>query len=235
VGDDWEIISDAAASNAHYISVLDGTESLESPATESLAEFPFAITKDSTYYLYARLNCPSYDDDSFWVQMDDGDFTVYNSLVTSGWQWVQLDSFDLAPGEHILNISYREDGAKLDKICLTNYLEAPIGMGDEAENLCTLSAVEEKSKIPTSYSLDQNYPNPFNPITNISYSIPERTHVTLAVFNTLGQQVAQVVNCKQTPGNYIIQFDGSELATGVYIYQLNAGEKSIKKKFTLLK
>jgi len=235
VGEDWEIISDAAASNAHYISVLDGTESLESPATESLAEFPFAITKDSTYYLYARLNCPSYDDDSFWVQMDDGDFTVYNSLVTSGWQWVQLDSFDLAPGEHILNISYREDGAKLDKICLTNYLEAPIGMGDEAENLCTLSAVEEKSKIPTSYSLDQNYPNPFNPITNISYSIPERTHVTLAVFNTLGQQVAQVVNCKQTPGNYIIQFDGSELATGVYIYQLNAGEKSIKKKFTLLK
>ena len=235
VGDDWEIVFDVTASNAHYISVLDGIQSLESAATESLAEYPFTITKDSTYYLYARLNYPSYDDDSFWAQVDNGDFTMYNGLVTSGWQWVLLDSFDLAPGEHMLNISYREDGAKLDKICLTNYLETPIAMGDEAENLCTFSAVEEKSKIPTSYSLDQNYPNPFNPITNIRYSIPERTHVTLAVFNTLGQQVAQVINRKQNPGNYIVQFDGSELATGVYIYQLKAGEKTINKQFTLLK
>jgi len=235
VGDDWEIIRDATASNAHYISVFDGIESLESAETGSLAEFPFSITRDSTYYLYARINCPSYDDDSFWIQMDDGVFTMHNSLVTSRWQWVLLDSFDLAPGEHILNISYREDGAKLDKICLTNYLEAPIGMGDAAENQCTLSAVEGNSKIPTSYSLDQNYPNPFNPITHISYSVPERTHVTLAVFNALGQQVTQLVNREQTPGRYIVQFEGSDLATGLYIYQLKAGEKIINKKFNLLK
>jgi len=235
VGDNWEIIRDATASNAFYISVLDGTESLESAETEGLAELPFTITRDSTYYLYARINCPSDDDDSFWIQVDDGDFTIYNDLVTSKWQWVLLDSFDLTPGEHVLNISYREDGAKLDKICLTNYLEVPIGMGDEAENQCTLSAVEEKSKIPTSYSLDQNYPNPFNPITNIGYSISERTHVSLAVFNALGQQVAQVVNRKQTTGNYIVQFDGSDLTTGMYIYQLKAGEQTINKKFTLLR
>jgi len=235
LGDDWEIISHAPASNAHYISVLDGIESLDSAVIESLAEFPFTITKDSTYYLYARLNCPSADDDSFWIQADDSDFKMYNSLVTSGWQWVLLDSFDLAPGEHNLNISYREDGARLDKICLTNYLETPIGMGDEAENLCTFSAVEEKSIIPTSFSLNQNYPNPFNPITNICYSIPEETHVTLAIFNNMGQQVAQVVNRKQTPGSYVIQFDGSGLATGMYIYQLKAGSKTINKKLNLLK
>ncbi|MBN1779864.1 T9SS type A sorting domain-containing protein [bacterium] len=235
VGADWQIIRDASASHAHYISVFDGTESLESAATESLAEFPFTITRDSTYYLYARLNCPTYDDDSFWIQVDDGAFTMVNSLVTSGWQWVQLDSFDLASGEHILNISYREDGAKLDKICLTNYLGAPVGMGEEAENECTVTAVEEKSEIPTYYSLDQNYPNPFNPITHISYSIPENTHVTLAVFNALGQQVAQVVNREQTPGSYIVRFDGSDLATGAYVYQLKAGEITMNKKFTLLK
>lgn len=235
IGSNWVTVYDLNASNAHYISVLDGIESVENAATESLAEYPFTITKDSTYYLQARLNCPGYNDDSFWIQLDDGDFIMYNGLVTSGWQWVRLDTFDLAPGDHILNVSYREDGAKLDKICLTNFDESPIGMGDEAENRYTLTAVEEKSQIPTSYSLDQNYPNPFNPTTNIRYSIPEIAHVNLAVFNTLGKQVAEVVNRKQSAGTYNVLFDGSGLATGVYIYQLKAGDISINKKFTLMK
>ena len=138
VGNNWDIIEQAGASNGAFISVKPGIQSLESAATgsENTIDFPFTITNDSTFHLYARLNCPTYDDDSFWVKMDNHAFEMKNGLVTSGWQWLQLGSYDLAAGDHTLTITYREDGAKLDKLCITNVLQAPAGMGEEAENLC---------------------------------------------------------------------------------------------------
>ena len=85
------------------------------------------------------------------------------------------------------------------------------------------------------YFLSQNYPNPFNPTTTISYSIPKRSNVSLKVYNILGKQVAVLVNETQNTGNYKRVFDGSNLASGVYIYKLQAGDFVDVKKFVLMK
>ena len=85
------------------------------------------------------------------------------------------------------------------------------------------------------FSLCQNYPNPFNPSTTIRYGLPNRSHVTLAVFNTLGQQVALLQNGEQVAGYHEVKFDGSDLASGVYFYRLSAEGFVQSKRFVLLK
>lgn len=89
--------------------------------------------------------------------------------------------------------------------------------------------------IPDKFNLSQNYPNPFNPSTRISFAVVEPTNVKLAVYNILGQQVALLVNDFKSSGTYEVNFDASNLSSGIYIYTLEAGSTSISKKMTLLK
>jgi hypothetical protein len=91
------------------------------------------------------------------------------------------------------------------------------------------------SNIVKGYSLSQNYPNPFNPSTTIRYSLPLRSHVTLTVFNTLGQQVAVVVNGNIDAGYHEIQFNATNLASGVYFYRIQAGSFVETKRLMLLR
>ena len=88
---------------------------------------------------------------------------------------------------------------------------------------------------PTRFNLSQNYPNPFNPTTNIKYSIPKSGFVTIKVFNLLGQEVATLVNKEQKAGNYVVDFNAANLASGIYMYRLQSGATSLTKKMLLLK
>jgi hypothetical protein len=99
----------------------------------------------------------------------------------------------------------------------------------------TTDVAHSGSEIPTQYELTQNYPNPFNPSTTIQYALPQRSHVTLTVFNTLGQQVTQLVNGEFEPGNHEVKFDGSNLSSGVYFYRIQAGEFIQTRKLLLLR
>jgi len=85
------------------------------------------------------------------------------------------------------------------------------------------------------FMLSQNYPNPFNPSTLIKYSIPQNSFISLKVFNLLGQEVAVLSEGYQQVGNYSVSFDGTELSTGVYLYQLEANDFLETKKLLLLK
>jgi len=87
----------------------------------------------------------------------------------------------------------------------------------------------------TNYSLKQNYPNPFNPFTTIEYSIPKGEFVKLKVYNVTGTLEKTVFSGFQPRGNYRIDFDGSDLASGVYFYQLTAGNYMSVKRMILLK
>ena len=127
IGSQWDIATDDQASNGRYVMIKPGTESIaEAPAdgTGAIA-FPFSVKLEGSYSVFARLNCPSANDDSFWVKMNDGAFASHNGLGTSGWTWIKLDRYQLEAGEHTLTIAYREDGAMLDKISISNDLYAP--------------------------------------------------------------------------------------------------------------
>ncbi len=91
------------------------------------------------------------------------------------------------------------------------------------------------NNIPTEYKLEQNYPNPFNPTTTIRYSIPKAGSVTLKIYNLIGEEIATLVNEEKAAGNYEIEFDATQLPSGVYFYQIKAGDFSQTKKMLLLK
>lgn len=85
------------------------------------------------------------------------------------------------------------------------------------------------------YKLFQNFPNPFNPSTKISYKIKKEGNVFLSVFNLVGQEISVLVNEKQSAGNYEVEFDASELTTGVYLYKLQINGYTSVKRMTVLK
>ncbi len=90
---------------------------------------------------------------------------------------------------------------------------------------------------PVNYTLYQNYPNPFNPTTTIKYEIPEAKHVTLQIFDILGNEVETLVNKEQPAGSYKAKFavGNKQLASGIYLYKLQAGSFIQTKKMVLLK
>jgi hypothetical protein len=83
--------------------------------------------------------------------------------------------------------------------------------------------------------LQQNYPNPFNPSTTITYELPGTSEVRLSVYDILGREVTVLVNEKRDAGIHEVKFDGTHLASGVYIYRLTVGEFVQSKKLTILK
>ncbi|MBN2423452.1 MAG: T9SS type A sorting domain-containing protein [Calditrichaceae bacterium] len=88
---------------------------------------------------------------------------------------------------------------------------------------------------PESFKLEQNYPNPFNPSTVINFSIPKAGNVTLKVYNTLGQEVATLINGYTAAKAYNVNFNGAGLASGVYIYSLKYNNQVVTKKMMLVK
>jgi photosystem II stability/assembly factor-like uncharacterized protein len=98
-----------------------------------------------------------------------------------------------------------------------------------------LTDLAQKSTPPGEFRLLQNYPNPFNPTTTIRYALPNRSRVTLSVFNTLGQQVATLVNDTHDAGYHEVRFDGTGLASGVYFYRFRAGEYVATKRLLLIR
>lgn len=94
---------------------------------------------------------------------------------------------------------------------------------------------EQPTKIQHSYTLKQNYPNPFNPSTIIEYSIPKQSFVTLAVYDLLGQKILVLVNEEKQAGTYQIEFNGLNLASGIYFYRMESDKFIEIKKFVLIK
>ena len=99
-----------------------------------------------------------------------------------------------------------------------------------------LTGVEDLSLgVPTEYSLNQNYPNPFNPSTKIRFALPKESQVTLKVYNILGEEVAKLVDQVVPAGYHAYTFDATKLASGIYIYRLEAGNYVDVKKMLLMK
>lgn len=95
--------------------------------------------------------------------------------------------------------------------------------------------VKDENNFPESFSISQNYPNPFNPSTTIRYSIPNGSVVTIKVYDVLGTEVATLVNEDKSAGSYEVDFNASQLSSGIYFYKLQAGSFVETKKMILIK
>lgn len=98
-----------------------------------------------------------------------------------------------------------------------------------------ITEVDSKETVLKDFSLSQNYPNPFNPSTSIEYSVSSNEFVTLKVYDVLGREISTLINQQMNPGEYQIQFDASNLSSGIYFYELKAGKYKITRKMLLLR
>lgn len=111
----------------------------------------------------------------------------------------------------------------------------PSGQGIYEYSLPPVGFIDPNTNEPNSFSLSQNYPNPFNPQTNIEFTIPVSSFVQLKVFNAAGKEVKELVNRQIDRGTYSINFDGTDLSSGVYFYKLITSDFISVKKMIMIK
>lgn len=255
-----QVVNDTEALGGAYIEVTAGNNSLRNVPAEGHATFSVEITHSGTYILWGRVLATSGGNDSFWVKVNEGAWTRWNSIAKSqNWLWDEVHDADnrnarmqytLGKGTHQLIIAYREDGTKLDKLYFTKEGDTPTDEFQACSSGEMMSSnqkmrmreeidVEKESiaaeELPTETELFQNYPNPFNPGTQINYALNEATNVSLVVYNLSGQLVSRLVQGNQNPGNYSVYFNASNLPTGVYLYRLTTNQHVQTKKMLLIK
>jgi hypothetical protein len=116
-------------------------------------------------------------------------------------------------------------------------VELPKLFGREAQNALDKVMDEngEELSVVSDFNLEQNYPNPFNPSTTIKFSVPSSEFVTLKVYDVLGNEITTLVNEQKAPGTYEVRFDAGNLASGMYVYSLKAGNFTQTRKLLLMK
>jgi hypothetical protein len=198
-----------------------------------IAEEPPAGTFDARWYLndtaQSKIDAiPPALPDTLVFHVQPGG---HSYPITISW-----DSVGLPPGTYLLedglthgsllSVNMQKHGSatiadsttdSLEIVHMSQVLSAPIAKGDA---------------LPKDFSLRQNYPDPFNPTTRIEYSLPENATVRLAVYNILGQEVALLVNERETPGEKSIEWNGAAMPSGVYFYELEATGESSSKVFS---
>ncbi len=149
-GTAFQLDEDATASKGKYLQTVTQTINTPTDSVYILAAHFTAPTAD-TYYIYGRVMCPTWDDDSYFVSVDGAlNSNFVNGLQTASWDWKELYHGNLKAGEHMLYIGSREDGACLDKLCITTNPEAPSGMGGTAvPTSITLQDAQESPIVST--------------------------------------------------------------------------------------
>ena len=179
VGSTWELHSDATASHGEYIATPAGTELVESPSDDTADQLiiTFEVEEESLYKVWGRVITPSANDDSFWVRMDEGSWAMWNNIPSgTTWHWDDVHDggadnnivYDLSAGEHTLTICYREDGALLDKILISNTGVVPSGIGGTDE-----TCPEDTTNVLLNSYSDAGiilYPNPAQETVSISWN-----------------------------------------------------------------
>ncbi|MBK9333767.1 MAG: SBBP repeat-containing protein [Ignavibacteria bacterium] len=217
-----------------------------------------------THVDYATIKYNSAGEEQ-WVNRYNGtanytDNAVAMDLDHSGNIYVTGNSYDTLTSSDYTTIKYNSDGTQqwvtkyngtansddvgfsiaiddLDNVYVTG-VSMGIGTGADYATIkySQTTGIEQiYSELPEQFSLSQNYPNPFNPSTIINYQLSMINYVSLKVYDALGREVATLVNEKQNPGTYQVEFDGSGLTSGVYFYKLTAGEFTDTKRMFLVK
>lgn len=159
-----------------------------------------------------------------WLNISRSTYThdAFNNTTTAnGYKW--LDN-NWVPGLNALSFAYnnKQDYESIYSSTATATYQY-------------ITGVENDSQEEMDYSLSQNYPNPFNPETVIRYALPFAGNISIIVYNSLGQDIATLVDRYMEAGKHTVTFDASKLTSGVYFYRLSTEKGSISRKMTLLK
>ncbi|NBW70346.1 MAG: T9SS C-terminal target domain-containing protein [Bacteroidetes bacterium] len=145
--------------------------------------------------------------------------------------------FGIIPKTLYLNVSEYEsqDGGVLINQLPNGNKDGNIDSNEFFSFDYSTTTTNEWPSYPSDFILYQNYPNPFNPSTQLYYTISERSHIQLSIFNSLGQKIFTLVDKPQNPGTYSVTFNGSHLSSGIYYYQIKSSNFSKTRKMILLK
>jgi flagellar hook capping protein FlgD len=168
-------------------------------------------------------------------EFTDGNFTIYETgdLTNEHGELDQEAIQRLRDKGYTVDVTTSADGTTKT----FNIYKTEEGADDEVDDAAKSA---DNLELPEGFALSQNYPNPFNPTTKINYSLPSSEHVTLDIYNIQGQKVRTLVNQVEGPGDHTVEWDattdaGSQVATGIYLYRLTAGDQTVTKKMSFLK
>lgn len=142
----------------------------------------------------------------------------------SGEQEAAFTEVNLADGEQVISLNSASGGVNIDAIQFFTTDATWTSIGDDP--------VADQ---PQGFELKQNYPNPFNPATNIEFELPRATDITLTVYDAIGRRVTTLAEGQYRAGQHTVQFDASNLASGMYIYRLEAGDFSQTRQMMFIK
>jgi len=205
----YEFQYDANGNRIEYMATM----AIEFSGFSMLTKTKLQSEYDSNNYLIEDLDFNWDDNSSAWIELSKSEY----SNDTEGNPLVVIIYNKLSGAwDYSEKLTYNYDGA----------------VGFELD----------KNSIPETFSLSQNYPNPFNPTTTIKYSIPvvdanftSTTNVILKVYDALGKKITTLVNENKSPGNYEVEFNASDLTSGIYFYSLKSGNNVMTKKSLLVK
>ena len=205
-----------------YVNMINA-DNAQGTATSNYGEFFVSTTKGISTSTYG-------------IRVNDNGTNRFYADTSYGYptRWLIDHPFGSPPKTKLIPV-----GASISSITAivsysnSNYKLEP--RKDDDFGLITSVTYQEEGVIPGSYELSQNYPNPFNPSTTVRYAVPAAGSVALKVYNMLGQEVMTLVDAHQNAGSYVVVFDASRLASGVYFYQLKTDNFSNVKKMMLLK
>ena len=169
----------------------------------------------------------------------DQDLVVTNAFTGDKAFSVDPSSFTIAPGgSQEVSITFRPT----DEFPFSSYLALPnndknrgsIGIPLDGVGVPKQVGVAQKSALPTEYALSQNYPNPFNPATSIQFSLVTDGRIRLAVYNTVGKEVAVLLDGNMNAGSHTVEWQPQQVSSGVYFYRLTAGSFTATKKMILM-
>ncbi len=191
-------------------------------SSSDLISYHFAI-------LTSKENFEIYSPFSYKIKSNDSTFIVYNrDYWINKWFYSKVSDTRIGLGNLGIASSYA--------ISYTIWEDSSNGKINlfGIKRLDALGDIKDKTVL-NNFILFQNYPNPFNPKTVIQYNLLSRDYVTLKVYDLLGNEVATVVKEEKDTGEYKLEFDGSNLASGIYVYRLSVGSNHVSKKMILLK
>lgn len=237
-GSAFSVVNDESVSGGKYVMTVVNTPDLPSSSSRRL-KFEFEAAKDTTYYVFARVNCGSYDDDSYFIAMDDNDFHRANGLYTGGsWAWKNLGemvddgtqpTFLLTKGKHTFYIAGREDGACIDRVCISSYSVAPTGLGEDGIVVDGIMSVRPDLDHPLSMLTVRDGR------VSAEYIAPHSNiPVRLSLFQMNGVEIASFATLAKESGSGVISLPIS-LPQGVYVCRFTLGDEAVVQKIAVMK